>query len=85
MAPSDTVSFRQPSSSTLLPQHEKDKSYRDFATRKKSNSEVALVDVGVSSPCRGLRLLIKAKEFHLAVRGLKETTGFQYMAAQPSR
>lgn len=37
------------------------------------------------TPSRGLHLLMKAKEFHLAVRGLQELSGFWYMSRQPKR
>lgn len=36
-------------------------------------------------PCRGVRLLLKAKEFHLAIRGLQETSGYRYILNQPKR
>lgn len=41
--------------------------------------------VETASSSRGIRLLFKAKEFHLAARNLQETTGFRYMVAQPPR
>lgn len=39
----------------------------------------------VDLPSRGVRLLLKAKGFHLAVRGHRETSGFRYISAQPKR
>lgn len=39
----------------------------------------------VELPSRGVRLLLKAKGFHLAVRGHRETSGFRYISAQPKR
>ena len=40
---------------------------------------------GEGVPSRGVRLLLKAKPFHLAVRGLQETTGFRFISDQPKR
>lgn len=40
---------------------------------------------GDGVPSRGVRLLLKAKPFHLAVRGLQETPGFRYISDQPKR
>lgn len=36
-------------------------------------------------PSRGVRLLLKAKAFHVAVRGLQETPGFRFISRQPKR
>lgn len=36
-------------------------------------------------PSRGVRLLLKAKAFHVAVRGLQETRGFRFISRQPKR
>lgn len=36
-------------------------------------------------PSRGVRLLLKAKMFHVAVRGLQETPGFRFISRQPKR
>lgn len=84
-APSATVSARRVTSSAFSPQENNIKSSEDATIMKEANSKIALVGEQLPSSCRGFRLLMKAKEFHLAARGLKETTGFQYMAAQPPR
>lgn len=51
-------------------------------SRRRNSTCTAASDADAS---RGVCLLLKATEFHVAARGFQETSGFRYVSEQPKR